>query len=110
MYRIYSAGDLFAFPGFEESLGMVYLEAQSCGVPVVAMADGGIPEVVANGETGLLTEEGDVDGQAAALVRMATTPGLIDRMGQAMAKHVAHQFQQDGCLAQLVRHYREAVA
>ena len=42
----YSAGDVFAFPGFNEALGMVYLEAQAAGLPVAAMADGGVPEVV----------------------------------------------------------------
>ena len=54
MHRFYSAGDVFAFPGIRESLGMVFLEAQSCGLPVVAYANGGIPEVVKDGETGLL--------------------------------------------------------
>lgn len=54
MYRYYSAGDLFVFPGYGESLGMVFLEAQSCGLPVVAVANAGVPEVVADGHTGLL--------------------------------------------------------
>jgi len=55
MFELYSGGDLFVFPGINESLGMVYLEAQACGLPVVAFANGGIPEVVLHGETGLLT-------------------------------------------------------
>ena len=55
MSRFYSTGDLFVFPGIRESLGMVYLEAQSCGMPVVAFNNGGIPEVVKQGKTGLLS-------------------------------------------------------
>ncbi|MBW2593349.1 MAG: glycosyltransferase family 4 protein [Deltaproteobacteria bacterium] len=55
MSSFYSAGDLFVFPGIRESLGMVYLEAQSCGIPVIAFNDGGIPEVVKHGQTGLLS-------------------------------------------------------
>ena len=50
MYKFYSSGDLFVFPGIRESLGMVYLEAQSCGLPVVAFDNGGIPEVVQQGK------------------------------------------------------------
>lgn len=55
MYRFYSAGDVFAFPGINESLGMVYLESQACGLPVVAFKNAGVPEVVAHKRTGLLT-------------------------------------------------------
>lgn len=51
---VYSGADIFAFPGVEESLGMVYLEAQSCGLPVVAYGDWGGGEAVADGVTGLL--------------------------------------------------------
>ncbi len=54
MYSFYSSGDIFAFPGIRESLGMVFLEAQSCGLPVVAFDNGGIPEVVKNSKTGFL--------------------------------------------------------
>ena len=54
MYKFYSSGDIFAFPGIRESLGMVYLEAQSCSLPVVAFKNGGIPEVVKDKKTGFL--------------------------------------------------------
>jgi len=56
---VFSAGDVFAFPGIGESLGMVYLEAQAAGLPVAALADGGVAEVVEAGHTGLLTPLGD---------------------------------------------------
>jgi len=54
MYRYYSAADVFVFPGIKESLGLVYLEAQSCGLPVVAFKNAGVPEAVQDGKTGLL--------------------------------------------------------
>ena len=52
---VFSAGDLFAFPGLEESVGMVYLEAQQCGLPVVATDDEGAPYVIEDGRSGLVT-------------------------------------------------------
>lgn len=55
LYRYYSAADIFAFPGIEESLGMVYLEAQSCNLPVVAYNDWGGGEAVLHNQTGLLS-------------------------------------------------------
>lgn len=55
LYQYYSAADIFAFPGIEESLGMVYLEAQSCNLPVVAYQDWGGGEAVVHGQTGLLS-------------------------------------------------------
>ncbi|MGB3210934.1 MAG: glycosyltransferase family 4 protein [Desulforhopalus sp.] len=55
LHRYYSAADIFAFPGIEESLGMVYLEAQSCNLPVVAFQDWGGGEAVVHGQTGLLS-------------------------------------------------------
>lgn len=55
LYRYYSAADVFAFPGIEEALGMVYLEAQSAGLPVVAFNNWGAKEAVIQNETGLLS-------------------------------------------------------
>ncbi|MCP4672897.1 MAG: glycosyltransferase family 4 protein, partial [Desulfobacula sp.] len=54
MHKFYSSGDVFAFPGIKESLGMVYLEAQSCLLLVIAFKNGGIPEVVMDKKTGFL--------------------------------------------------------
>lgn len=59
--------DLFVWPGFDEGYGLAYLEAQAMGVPVVAMRSGGVPAVVRDGETGVLVEEGDLDGFVRAL-------------------------------------------
>lgn len=52
---VFSASDIFAFPGLEESVGMVYLEAQRCGLPVVATDDEGAPHVIDHGHSGIVT-------------------------------------------------------
>ena len=83
MYRFYSAGDLFAFPGIRESLGMVYLEAQSCGLPVVAFDNGGIPEVVARDKTGFLVPMYDEGRFTEAVGLLLSDPARRRRMGDA---------------------------
>ncbi len=59
--------DVFAWPGYREAFGLAYLEAQGAGLPVVAMNSGGVEAVVKDGETGVLTPEGDAKKFAAAL-------------------------------------------
>ena len=88
MYRFYSAGDIFAFPGIKESLGMVFLEAQSCGIPVVAFANGGIPEVVRDGETGFLVPLYDSDRFAEAIEFLLTKRDIRQKMGHTAQVHV----------------------
>jgi len=88
MARYYSAGDLFAFPGINESLGMVYMEAQACGLPVVAFHNGGIPEVVARGKTGFLTPLKEPAPFVNTLARLIARPDLRSEMGRAAGRHV----------------------
>lgn len=59
LHRYYSAADLFVFPGIDESLGMVYLEAQSCRLPVIAFEDWGASTAVIHNQTGLLSPAKD---------------------------------------------------
>jgi len=95
MYRFYSAGDIFVFPGIRESLGMVFLEAQSCGIPVIAFKNGGIPEVVRDGETGLLAPMFDSDKFAGALQRLLTDTVLRRQMGEAARAYVRKNHDLD---------------
>ena len=76
MPRYYSAADLFVFPGIEESLGMVYLEAQACGLPVVALNTAGVPQAVRPNQTGLLVRQDGGAAFAAAVRRLLTDAAL----------------------------------
>lgn len=82
LYRYYSAADLFVFPGIQESLGMVYLEAQSCGLPVVAFENAGVPEAIQNGRTGLLVPMHDAPRFREAIDRLLMDADLRRQMGE----------------------------
>jgi glycosyltransferase involved in cell wall biosynthesis len=88
MYRYYSAGDLFVFPGIRESLGMVFLEAQACGLPVVAFDNAGVPEAVKDGVTGLLVPAFDANAFEEAIARLLNDSELRRNMGQAGKAHI----------------------
>lgn len=78
-----AAMDAFLYPSRHEGLGSILLDAMACGLPVVATRVGGIPEVVIDGENGLLCEAGDIDGLAAALLRLHADAGLRQRLAAA---------------------------
>ncbi len=88
MRRFYSAADVFAFPGIGESLGMVFLEAQSCGTPVVALNTAGVPQVVVDGVTGLLVPKDDGRAMAHAIEQLARDPARRVNLGIAAAHFV----------------------
>ncbi len=112
LYRYYSAADLFAFPGIEESLGMVYLEAQSVGLPVVAFADWGASEAVLEGKTGLLTPASQPEGFTGAIMKLLTNPEMRKTMGNQAREHIRnnHDLARNyrllvGTLQKTIQHY-----
>jgi glycosyltransferase involved in cell wall biosynthesis len=91
MYRFYSAGDLFAFPGINESLGMVYLEAQSCGIPAIAFSNEGTPQAIRHLGTGILVPAFDFDLFTQAVSLLLENNGLRARMGLSAKRYVREQ-------------------
>jgi len=85
--------DLFVVPSFSEAFGVAAVEAAACGLPVIASRVGGLPEVVLDGQTGLLVPPGDVDALAAAMSRLLSDPGLRVRMGQAGRQFVLEHYR-----------------
>src|SRR5215213_2419337 len=65
---------IYVWPGCGEAYGLAYLEAQAAGLPVIAQAAAGVPEVVVHGQTGLLVPEGDIAGFASAIRRWINNP------------------------------------
>jgi glycosyltransferase involved in cell wall biosynthesis len=78
-----AAHDVFVWPGMREAYGLVYLEAQAIGLPVVAFDSGGVSATVKRGETALLAPEGDEAGMAAALAQLLDDPARREAMGAA---------------------------
>jgi glycosyltransferase involved in cell wall biosynthesis len=85
--------DLLAFPTFyyNETMGLVLLEAMQAGLPVVATRRASIPEIVRDGETGLLVREQDAGDLAEKILRLAADPALRQRMGEAGRRRF-HEF------------------
>jgi starch synthase len=107
--QVLSHAAAFVCPSVYEPLGIVNLEAMACGVPVVASAVGGIPEVVVDGQTGLLVPPGEPEALAAAVNRVLENPDLGRRMGQAGRERAVAQFSWQSIARQTVELYDQVV-
>jgi starch synthase len=110
--QVLSGALAFLCPSVYEPLGIVNLEAMACETAVVASRVGGIPEVVVDGETGLLVDYDEADprgfeaGLAEAVNRLAADPGLAERMGRAGRARAESDFGWDAIAAQTTELYR----
>ena len=100
---------VFAIPSIYEPLGIVNLEAMACGTAVVGSRTGGIPEVVAEGETGLLVPPGEPEPLADALNVLLRDPERARAMGQAGRKRAVAEFGWPAIAAQTAELYAELV-
>ena len=82
---LYAAADLMVWPAINEAFGMALLEAQACGLPVLAGASGGVPGIVADSKTGFLVAPGDAAAFASGLKR-ALASDLVAQGGAARRK------------------------
>ena len=112
---LYRASDLFVWPAVDEAIGIVFLEAQACGIPVIGADTPGVAGAVADGRTGILVPPEDTAELAAAIRTFADDARLRERLGRNASLHVRerHDIGQaatrlDAVLRQVVDRYRRA--
>ncbi len=104
----YRAASVLVMPSYSESFGLVAIEAQACGTPVIAAAVGGLPVAVRDGVSGFLIPGHDPADYARALGRFARDTSLAGRMGGAAARH-ARSFGWDTAAAATAEVYTAAM-
>jgi glycosyltransferase involved in cell wall biosynthesis len=100
--QLYAAASVFALPTRREAFGLSFLEAMAFGVPVVGSRLEAIPEIVAEGETGLLVPPGDPGALAEALSALLSDPARARRMGAAGRARVTERFSWRGAAAAML--------
>src|SRR6266536_1125768 len=106
--EFYSAADAVLVPSRSESFGLVALEAQSCGAPVIGAAAGGLRHVIRDGESGFLIDGHDPAQYADRIIRLLADPELAARLSAGAIRH-AGIFSWDATAADIRSVYREVL-
>jgi glycogen synthase len=104
----YARADFFVLPSLFEPFGIVLLEAMAAGLPVLASRIGGIPEVVRDGESGILATAGDVAELATGIERLTADKALRLSLGR-MAQARVRQYSWDTIFPRILKVYKEAI-
>jgi glycosyltransferase involved in cell wall biosynthesis len=107
---LYERSAIVVVPSRGEGFGMVALEAAERGRAAIVSAVGGLPEIVADGETGVVVPPGDVEALAAAIVRLARDPAESARLGAAARRRALAQFSAESAAAGVDSLYRTLLA
>ncbi|PAU95672.1 glycoside hydrolase [Aliifodinibius salipaludis] len=96
----YSLADVFVMPAKNnppdvEGFGIVFLEANACGTPVIGSKTGGIPDAIVDGETGLLVDENNIEELKIAISKLITNTDLAHKMGEAGRKRILSEINWD---------------
>jgi N-acetyl-alpha-D-glucosaminyl L-malate synthase BshA len=105
-----SAADVLLLPSEQESFGLAALEAMACEVPVIASRVGGIPEVVDDGETGFLSEVGDVEKMANDAAKLLADPELRRTMGRRARESAVSRYRTDIVIPRYIEFYERVLA
>jgi glycosyltransferase involved in cell wall biosynthesis len=103
------AMDLFVHPGEPEPFGLVNIEAMAMGRPVVAFAQGALPEIVIDGVNGMLVPPNDVDAMAQCILQLLPDVASRSRMGRAARRHVVDSFSIERVVAEYDALLREVM-
>ncbi len=102
---IFSATEVFAFPSHEEPLGSALLAAMAHGLPVVAIARGGVPEVVSHAQNGLLVNDLDSEALASSIAKLLSRPEDASRLGKAARETILTSFSANKMVEETLRSY-----
>jgi glycosyltransferase involved in cell wall biosynthesis len=97
-------------PSREEGLGLVAVEAQLCGTPVVAFASGGVVDVIRDGETGMLARERTPDALARSIADLLVSPDRGARLARNGAERAREKFSPEHVARRYADIYRDATA
>jgi glycosyltransferase involved in cell wall biosynthesis len=106
---VFSGLDVFALPSRAENAPLVVLEAMASGVPVVAARVGGVPELVEDGDSGLLFEPENVEALTGAIDSLMRSPSLRARLGQDGRDRIATHFRPQQAAEALVALYEQVI-
>lgn len=109
VYDLLETATMALMPSIHEGFGLVALEAALAARPVVASTAEGIPEVVLDGETGLLVPPGDAEALAAAVARLIEDPALATGLGERARERALVRFGVDRCVDGYVDVYERMV-
>ncbi|MGQ9491408.1 MAG: glycosyltransferase family 4 protein [Anaerolineae bacterium] len=109
-HQLLAACDMLALPSQVDTFGIVLLEAWAHGKPVIGAAVGGIPEVIRDGQTGLLVPFGDVAALAAAIRRLIEAPDWARQLGQAGRELVLREYTWERTTDALTRVYADVLS
>jgi len=104
-----SAADVLLLPSEQESFGLAALEAMACEVPVIASRVGGIPEVVTDGETGFLSEVGDVEKMAGDAATLLTDARLRQEMGKRARESAVSRYRTEIVIPKYIEFYERVL-
>jgi glycosyltransferase involved in cell wall biosynthesis len=105
--RVFCLPSVQAANGDAEGFGLVLLEAQASGLPVISSALGGAREGILHGESGYRVEEGDIEDMAERLIELLAQPDKAAAMGAAGRRFVCARFDIRDCTRNLERHYNQ---
>jgi len=102
--------DLFVAPSLYESFGIIYLEAMAWGKPVIGCCVGGVPEIVDDGNTGILVLPNDPVALATAITKILTDDALRERMGTEARRWVETRFSSGAMAENTIAIYRDMLS
>ena len=107
--HLYTQHCVTASDGDQEGQGVTFVEASACGRPIVSTKHNGIPDVVLDGKTGVLVDEGDVHAMGKAIASLARDPEMWTELGRAGRAHAERNFSIQGQTAEQIDLYNKAL-